>query len=380
MAEPFKNLLNPALVQATGEHLQRVWKGFQRPAFEAQVLPGFEALEMKARAMRIADALEAQLPDDFDRACGIVEAALAPADEGDGEGVATLPTSREGLAGWIVWPLGEFVARRGLAQPDRALQALQALTQRFSAEFAIRPLIAEHPALSFKTLAGWTTHRNTHVRRLVSEGSRPRLPWGLQLKALIADPSPTLPLLEALQDDPTAYVRKSVANHLNDIAKDHPHVVVGWVQRHRAGATAQREALLSHASRSLIKQGHAPMLALWGAAGHLEGEAVLTLSPKRLRIGESLQLSVKLVSRSRKAQTVVIDLLLKSPSANSGWNEKVFKGWNVELAAQDQTQLTRALPLRAVTTRRVEPGPHRLALRVNGQDQPDVSFTLLPAA
>ena len=126
------------------------------------------------------------------------------------------------------------------AAPERGLAALQAMTQRLTAEFAIRPFIVRHPALVFETLAHWTRDRSAHVRRLCSEGSRPRLPWGLRLNALIDDPSPTLPILAALQDDPSEYVRRSVANHLNDIAKDHPALVAGWLATHLPGASAER--------------------------------------------------------------------------------------------------------------------------------------------
>src|SRR5439155_5352418 len=129
---------------------------------------------------------------------------------------------------------------------------------------AIRPFIVRHPALAFATLARWTTDPSPQVRRLVSEGSRPRLPWGLQLKSLIADPSPTLPLLEALMDDESEFVRRSVANHLNDIAKDHPALVAEWIETHLPGASAQRRALLRHASRTLIKRGDARILKAWG--------------------------------------------------------------------------------------------------------------------
>src|SRR5690606_37257126 len=123
-----------------------------------------------------------------------------------------------------------------------------------------------------------------HVRRLASEGSRPRLPWGLQLKRLIADPSPTLPLLEALLDDPSEYVRRSVANHLNDIAKDHPALVVEWVVRHLPGVSAERRALLKHASRTLIKKGDARMLKAWGLGRRYAGTTALSITPKKLRV------------------------------------------------------------------------------------------------
>ena len=194
MAEPFKNLIRREGVELAARHLQRAWPAFDARRFVALATKDLGALELKARAMRIADALEATLPPEFDQAAAVIEAALAPPAAGEGE--AADPAL--GLAGWVLWSVGEFVA-------------LHALTQRFSMEFAIRPFIARHPALAFATLARWTKDPSAPVRRLVSEGSRPRLPWGLRLQALVVDPSPTLPLLRALQDDPSESVRRSVA-------------------------------------------------------------------------------------------------------------------------------------------------------------------------
>ncbi|MED5618380.1 hypothetical protein [Ideonella sp. BN130291] len=211
-----------------GIHLQRVWPAFDRVRFEALALHDLQALELKARAHRVCDALEATLPQSFDEAAEVLVAALGPA--GVGDDLASLRTSDAGLAGWAVWPMTEYVARHGHGDVPLALQTLHAMTQRFSAEWAVRPFILRHPDLSFDTLQRWTRDPSAHVRRLVSEGSRPRLPWGMVLKPLIADPSPTLPLLRALQDDASEYVRRSVANHLNDIAKDHPELVVHWLR------------------------------------------------------------------------------------------------------------------------------------------------------
>ena len=200
MAEPFKNLINQDLVRDAAAQLQRVAPGFDAPRFITLASQGLDALELKARSMHICSALETTLPGDFTAAAGVIEAALAPAEPDFA--MAQLQGLQQGLRGWILWPVGEYIARHGQATPERALQALHAITQRFTAEFAIRPFIQHHPQLSFATLARWVHDDSAHVRRLVSEGSRPRLPWGEQLKALIQDPSPTLPLLQALQDDP----------------------------------------------------------------------------------------------------------------------------------------------------------------------------------
>ena len=151
--------------------------------------------------------------------------------------------------GWVVWPLTDWVARCGLHQPDRALDALHAMTQRFTAEWAVRPFIERHPERTWARLAAWCEDPSAHVRRLASEGSRPRLPWGRQLQGLIRDPAPTLPLLARLQDDPSAYVRRSVANHLNDISRDHPEQLLRWLQAHLPQAPAPRRALLRRAGR-----------------------------------------------------------------------------------------------------------------------------------
>jgi len=205
------------------------------------------------------------------------------------------------------------------------------------------------------------------VRRLVSEGSRPRLPWGLQLKCLIADPSPTLPLLRALQDDPSAYVRRSVANHLNDIAKDHPAIVVQWLAEYLPGASAERRRLLAHASRTLVKQGHAPALQLWGLGAGLCGRAVLHVTPKALRIGDALQLRVELHSAAQRAQPLQIDYAVHHVKANGSASPKVFKGWSLTLDPGAALQLAKNHSMRAVTTRRYHPGHHEVDLRINGQ-------------
>jgi 3-methyladenine DNA glycosylase AlkC len=267
----------------------------------------------------------------------------------------------------VVWPLGEFVVRRGADTPQRALQTLHALTQRHTAEWAVRPFIERHPELAFATLDAWSRDASAHVRRLASEGSRPRLPWGMQLKGLIRDPSPTLPLLRSLQDDPSAYVRRSVANHLNDIAKDHPQLIVQWLHEHLPGAPAPRRALLKHACRTLIKQGHPQVLKAWGLGAPLRGEATLALAPKALAVGEVLQLTVQLRSAAARAQTLVIDYAVHHVKASGATTPKVFKGWTLQLGAGEQLTLNKRHSMRAVTTRRYHPGRHEVDLRINGQ-------------
>jgi 3-methyladenine DNA glycosylase AlkC len=374
VAEPFKNLIGADTVRACALHLRRSWPDFEASRFEALALQGLEALEFKARAMHLCAALEAVLPADFERSAAIIEAALAPPGEGDD--LSVLRSGPSGLAGWVVWPLGEFVVRRGIDQPERALRTLHSLTQRHTAEWALRPFIERHPQTSFATLARWCSDPSAHVRRLVSEGSRPRLPWGMQLKALMRDPAPTLPLLRRLQDDPSAYVRRSVANHLNDIAKDHPALVVAWLREFLPDATAERRALLKHASRSLIKQGHAAVLQAWGIGAPLRGQVRLKLSPKRPAVGEVLVLDLHLSSSAARAQSLQIDYAVHHVKGDGSASPKVFKGWSLQLAAHQQLALQRRHSMRAMTTRRYHAGPHAVDVRINGRVVATAPFQL----
>ncbi len=379
MAEALKHLINEDTIRHAGEHLQRAWPVLDRQQFERLALDGLEQLEFKARALQIATALQACLPPDFDHAASVLEQALAPPlhvdEQGEPLGLSEALQAR-GLSGWVLWGVGEYVAQAGQADVHRALACLHAITQRFTAEFAIRPLCIAHPAEVYATLGRWVRDPSPHVRRLVSEGSRPRLPWGLRLQALVDDPTPSWPLLRVLQDDSSAYVRRSVANHLNDIAKDHPERVAQWLREHLPGASPERTALLRHASRSLIKQGHAPTLLAWGLSPGLCGHAKLALSHRSLCIGDTLTLSVQLQGGGREPQALVVDYAVHHVRAGGKTSAKVFKGWKLNLVPGETLNLSKRHPFREVTTRRLYPGKHRVELLVNGELQASEAFDL----
>ncbi len=373
--EPFKNLLNASLVQQAGKHLQRVHPPFDAAAFTRQAQQGLEALELKARALHICAALQATLPPRFDDAAAVIEAALAPVQ--NGVDMAQPQSIEAGLRGWILWPVGEYVAQQGLQHPERALRVLHAITQRFTAEWAIRPFIVQHPALVFDTLARWCHDPSPHVRRLVSEGSRPRLPWGLRLQALVQDPRPTLPLLRELQDDTSDHVRRSVANHLNDIAKDHPDVLVQWLHDYLPAAPAARQALLRHACRTLVKAGHPQVLQAWGLGAPFKGQALLQVSPAQVQLGGAVVLQLSLRSTGRRAQSLVVDYAVHHVKANGSSSAKVFKGWKVNLPAGGTVQLLKQHAVKPITTRRYHAGWHAVQVQVNGRRVAEAGFDLL---
>jgi hypothetical protein len=198
----------------------------------------------------------------------------------------------------------------------------------------------------------------------------------MQLKHLVADPTPTLPLLRALQDDPSDYVRRSVANHLNDIAKDHPGLVAQWLAEHLPEAGNERRALLRHASRTLIKAGDAAVLKAWGLGRALAGNATLELAPRRIALGDAVELTVNLSSTARRPQRLVLDYAVHHIKANGGSSAKVFKGWTLELAAGQQCRLVKRHKVQAITTRRYFSGRHRIELLVNGQSLAESDFDL----
>ncbi|MCB9878176.1 MAG: DNA alkylation repair protein [Planctomycetes bacterium] len=374
MAEPFKNLIGPELIRVTARHLARVYRPFPERRFVTKAIAGLDALELKARVAHVAAALADALPQDFAAAAAVLEASLRPARLDDD--LSVHEPAADGLAGWAIWPMTEWVVLRGMAHPERALAALHAMTQRNTAEYAIRPFLIEHEALTMRTLHEWLDDPSPHVRRLVSEGSRPRLPWGVQLTRLVADPTPTLPLLERLQDDASEYVRRSVANHLNDIAKDHPHVVVAWVERFLPGAGRERTRLLRHASRTLIKRADRAALAAWGLAKPLRGVATLRVTPKRASVGGDVRLVVELRSTAKQPQPLVVDYVVHHPKADGRARPKTWKGWKLTLAPGETHQLEKRHSLRPVTTRRDHPGRHDVELLVNGAVVARAAFDL----
>ena len=363
MAAPFKDWFNRALIEDMAGHLLRRWPGFNAPGFCAAASKNLKALELKQRAGQIAGALADHLPPDVPRALAILIASLRPLDQA-GQPIADRSA---GLAGWAIWPMGEYVALRGLDHVDDSLVALRALTIRSTAEFAIRPFLVRHPRKTFAALKTWAKDPNEHVRRLVSEGSRPRLPWGLRLKSLVADPSPILPLLEALKDDPSEYVRRSVANSLNDIAKDHPDLIASLAARWLSGASPERARLVRHACRSLVKAGHRKTLAALGYAARPKIKLKnFTVTTPRVRFGDAAVFAVELRNTGRTSQKIVLDYVIHHRKKNGGTSPKVFKWKALTLKPGEVLCLRRRHAVRPITTRVYYPGRHRIEIVING--------------
>ncbi|MEI2300127.1 DNA alkylation repair protein [Ensifer sp. MJa1] len=363
MAEPLKNLLHPGVVTRIADEVGRNFADFERGTFQALAGKGLEALELMQRSLKIRDALVETLPQTFPEAAAILSACLPR------EHVS-------GISGWALLPISQYIAQRGLDDFDLSLSLLKALTPHFTAEFGIRVFIDHDQERALATISSWTDDANHHVRRLASEGTRPRLPWAMRLPKLIRDPGPILPILTALLDDPEDYVRRSVANSLNDIAKDHPDMVAAFVAEHIAGASAERRQLLRHASRTLLKQGHPAALSNFGFAAPAGIDARLSLDRSELVLGESLNLRLAVSHDAETSQKVMIDYAVHHRKANGTTSPKVFKWTSALLAPGASIEIEKRHAIRPITTRRYYPGAHRIVVLVNGQEAAEAGFDL----
>jgi 3-methyladenine DNA glycosylase AlkC len=272
-----------------------------------------------------------------------------------------------------------YIAEHGLNHLPEAMHAQHALTQRFTAEFSLRPFLQAHTHATLEHLAQWAYDPNAHVRRAVSEATRPRLPWVARLPDFVRDPTPVLPLLQQLRDDASSYVRRSVANHLNDIGKDHPQRLTDLARTWLTDGPVppSRTALLRHALRTAIKKGDVDALALFG-----HGQASLLrmqqagVSPEQAHIGGHVTLSCQLHNPSPNTASALADWRVHYVKSDGSQSVKVFKGSTVELPPQGQVVLQKTLSLRQMSTRTHHPGRHRVEIALNGHAQPVGHFDL----
>lgn len=370
--EPFKNAISAELVKLLAEHLARVCSSFDPDGFITETVSGLEPLELKARVDRVTDSLLRYLPPNTAERSAVLAAILHPEEGSSPE----QKSDAAGMRGFAIWPLSLVAGKYGLDDLDVSLDLLKQMTKRFSSEFGIRYPLLHDQDFVLERLADWVDDPDPAVRRLVSEGTRPRLPWAQQLPALIADPSPALPLLQRLRDDPSEYVRRSVANHLNDISKDHPDRIATLARDWMKTDDDRRRRTLRHACRSLIKSGHADTLAVFGHAKPAIRIEDMTVTPRRITLGDSVELSARIVSEGSSPQSLVIDFVAGFLRANGGTSQKVFKGTTVGLEPGSETEFRRRLAVRPITTRRYYPGPQRLSLRINGKDYGEAVFDL----
>ncbi len=368
MAEPLKTFFSESLVREIAKSIKGVFPAFKTASFVTAGSTGLSDLELLDRARHIAKALGDHLPADFEKAIAILVRSLGPEhvrDELEGAGMAP----------FFYLPHTMFIAERGIEHFDLAMAAQREITKRFTAEFSIRPFIERYPEKTFLLLKHWAKDENAHVRRLVSEGTRPRLPWAARVRYLDEHPEKGLSLLEMLKDDPATLVRRSVANHLNDVGKAHPELLLSTCKNWLEGASPERRALVEHALRSAIKRGEKGALAL---LGHGEKPNVAIQSaqfePSRVAIGGKEKITFTLKSQSKKAQSLLVDIAVHFIKANGKPSAKVFKISRVTLEPSATVTLSKSISLAVHTTREPQVGIHQVDVLINGNALPLGSF------
>ncbi len=378
MADSLKQLLDSAALERIADMLRAAWPRFRRADFLAHVRPGYEKLDLMPRGRRIAEALQQHLPVSYPKAVDILVASMGPPMALDAAGEPV--SDGRPYSAFLYLPHSMFIATHGLDHFDASMRAQHALTQRFTAEFCLRPYLERHPDETLRRLKHWTADPSAHVRRLVSEGSRPRLPWAPRLRGFVADPRPLLPLLERLRDDPSSYVRRSVAYHLNDIGKDHPALLVLTARAWLTGAGEQRQRLVRHALRFAVKRGDPQALDALGVALEVSLDlADVTIEPRRPAIGGSVRIGFELRNPGRATQTALADLRVAYVKAHGECRPKVFKLKQLELPAGASLRLSKRLSLAQLTTRTHHPGVHQIELLLNGRAHPLGHFDLRAA-
>ena len=373
MADSLKAFFSPALVRRLAGDIERVHPSFPSRAFVRDATRGLETKELLDRGKHITQALEKHLPASYPDAVDILLRSLGPEH-------ATNELIGVGMAPFYYLPHTHYVATRGLDHFELSMRAQYELTKRFSAESSIRPFIAADPERTLATLRQWTSDPNAHVRRLVSEGTRLRLPWAMRVPWLDANAERVLELLELLKDDPAPLVRRSVANNLNDLGKVCPALLTRTCGAWLDAATPERRALVEHALRSAVKRGDASALRLLGygkkAAVTVESVRIV---PARVAIGGSVVVRFVVASTSRSKQELLVDLGVHFVKGSGKSARKVFKVKRVVLPAGQKVELTKSISLAVHTTRTPRPGRHVVDVIVNGAATRVGHFTVTPA-
>lgn len=365
-----KNFYNQTVVEDIASGIAATYKSFQREEFVADVMSELPELELKARALCITAALRKHLPQDYAKAIDILVRSMGQDNGSDGF---------EGMQGFKHLPFLNFVESYGLPHPELSLKTLHKMTKHFSAEFAIRPYLLAHQELTFETIHKWSKDKDWRVRRLASEGTRPRLPWGLRLKEFVINPMPIIPILDALYTDENEVVRRSVANSLNDISKNHPvlavEIATRWLQQNSTPETMQ---LVKHALRTLRKKSDKATSKLIGIAHNPE----LTLLEFKLEkdfvsIGDNIDFTLTLVSKEQKTMLLVIQYAIHHRRKNGTTHPKIFKLAEREIACGESVTISKKHSFRKLTTRSYYPGEHIIEIFAGGVSLDKKQFKLV---
>lgn len=374
MTEKFllKDLLfNRVKVEKIATEIAQVYPSFDQSEFVGAVMARFPDLELKARIAWIAECLKRYLPQDYRDAVGILRKALPAPNNPE--------RTDDDFGDFIYAPYADFVAKNGCTRAylDLSLNALYEITQRFSVEDAIRYFINAFPTETLKELLRWTTDPHYHVRRLCSEGTRPKLPWAQKINIPVTAP---LAILDNLFADRTRFVTRSVANHINDIAKIDAELALNTLARWQAAQTqapAEMDYIIRHALRTLIKDGHPQAMQLLGVSPLASVDVSQFVVPPQVAMNGALEFSLQITAQ--EAMDVIVDYILYFQNkAGKLSGRKVFKLKKLALAKGETLTLAKRHPLREnMTTRKLFRGQHEIEIQINGKSYGKQTFHIV---
>jgi 3-methyladenine DNA glycosylase AlkC len=365
MSSLLKDIYSPEFYNRFADVLTQVLPDFDKKRFLSLIfIDGYENKALKERMRHNSIVLREFMPADFPAAAAMIEKIIT-----------RLRTEHFGEDSLAMMFLPDYIEVYGLDHYEAAVKSLEFITQFVSCEFAVRPFLLKYTDRMMKQMQQWSLHESYKVRRFASEGSRPRLPWGLAIPALKKDPAPVLAVLENLKNDPSEWVRKSVANNLNDISKDHPAIMMGIARRWH-GICKETDAIIKHASRTLLKSGHAEILQHYGLENKsltMTGFQILT---PEVKIGDSLEFTFEVTNDHTEKQTVRLEYGIYYNKANGQLSKKVFKISERPYLPGEKAVVKRKQPFKLITTRTFYPGKHQLSVIINGEEKEVQSFDI----
>lgn len=378
MAELFKDIYNEQFFDRFTKDLKIVINDLDVQEFVSQIRDKeWEDRGYKQRTAHIARVLKNFLPANYKEAVakilGLLDGvkhALPDFSRIDDKNFGLL-TLEYGLV------LANYIEFYGLDDYETSVKAMEKITQFTTCEFTTHVFIVKYPDKMMAQMLAWSKHEHWGVRRLASEGCRPRLPWAMALPNLKKDPTPIIPILENLKDDPARFVRLSVANNLNDIAKDNPEIVISLAKKWY-GKSPEVDWIVKHGCRTLLKQGNAEVMGLLGL-GDVKSISIenFQISTPEVKVGNSLEFSFNLLNQRKKKSKVRLEYGLYYQKANGTLSRKVCKISEKEYAGNSVTPIIRKHSFRVVTTRKFHPGLHQVAVIINGKEFEKHDFELI---
>ena len=366
MSNLFKDIYNQKFYSEFSRVVNSVVSDFSIDEFNRLIFTDlFDAMELKERMAHTSNVLHGFLSADFKQAS---EQLIDIITALEAKGI------KEQSVEYMFFP--HYIEQYGIDDLDNAIIAFERITQFTSAEFAVRPFLIRYPDLMLTQMIQWAKHSHASVRRLASEGSRPRLPWAIALPTFKKNPQPLLIILDTLKNDVDEVVRRSVANNLNDIAKDNPDFVVQFAQAN-LGETLATDKLIKHACRTLLKQGNSDVLALYGLSSDDLSVNNLILHNETVKVGGELTFEFELKNYINKARIVRIEYAIHYLKKNGSLAPKVFKISERELGGKQTLVINRKQSFKIITTRVFHLGQHQVSIIVNGKTFISKDFRLI---